>query len=513
MAVRNTSHFCPMVTMLEDRTVPAVASIQLLNGILKVVADNQDSSILVHQNNPGTVMVRDLITDRTWSYASSTVQRIEVYGGRGNDMITAVGPAGARLVRMYGNAGRDLLQARGAGSIEAYGGAGNDTIRGGQGNDRLFGQGGDDWIHGNGGNDIIYGGAGNDWLNGGAGVNTVFGGTGDDTIITINDLVGDTVDPGLGFDVIWVDKNGLQTDNVVAASAADVINAVQAFANPGADRTLDGDRLIDPALLPQTASGQNFYYERFDGRPLFGPAGPHINDIKQGVLGDCWFLASLASMAYANPNSIKSMVVDFGDGTYGVRFGSTFYRVDNDLPVSRYGDQVLSYTAFGRGGSMWAPVIEKAFAFHRVPGANSYSSIEGGFTIDAYNAFQLPETGAIAFHSFYSFGLPAFANAASLGAGIKGLLYPPNPNTRYAVTIGIHISTSRYLISNHQYVVTGVELDGLTGEVVNVHLRNPWQIDGGATAYGNPNDGDIVISIDELYNCRGFCTLEFARLA
>jgi hypothetical protein len=95
--------------MLEDRTVPAVASIQLLNGILKVVADNQDSSILVHQNNPGTVMVRDLITDRTWSYASSTVQRIEVYGGRGNDMITAVGPAGARLVRMYGNAGQDLL--------------------------------------------------------------------------------------------------------------------------------------------------------------------------------------------------------------------------------------------------------------------------------------------------------------------------------------------------------------------------------------------------------------------
>jgi hypothetical protein len=513
MAARNSLRFHPLVTVLEDRTVPAVAAVQLFNGVLKVVTDNQDNSILVHQNTPGRVVVRDLIANRTWSYVASAVQRIDVYGGRGEDAITAVGPAAARLVRMYGNAGQDLLQARGAGRIVAYGGAGHDTLRGGESTDRLSGEGGNDWIHGNGGNDVLTGGAGNDWLNGGAGANAVFGSSGDDTIITLNDLVGDVVDPGLGFDVIWVDKNGSLTDNVSTATAADTVNAVEAFGNPGADRTLDGDRLVDPALLPQTASGQNFYYERFDGRPLFGPSGPHINDIQQGALGDCWFLASLASMAYANPDSIKSMVVDFGDGTYGVRFGSAFYRVDNDLPVSRYGDQFLSYTAFGLGGSMWAPIIEKAFTFHRQPGANSYSSIEGGFTIDAYNAYQLPDTGAIAFHSSFSFGLPAFANAASLGAGIKSLLYPSNPNTRYAVTIGIHISTSNYLISNHQYVVTGVDLDGLTGEVLNVHLRNPWRIDGGTTAYGNPNDGDIVISIDELYNCQGFCTLEFARVS
>ncbi|MCS7020427.1 MAG: calpain family cysteine protease [Gemmataceae bacterium] len=292
-----------------------------------------------------------------------------------------------------------------------------------------------------------------------------------------------------------------------------MINAVEAFANPGADRTLDGDQLPDPALLPSDSPTENFYYERFIGRPLFGPDGPKMDDIRQGALGDCWFLASLGSMAFANPNSIRSMVVDFGDGTYGVRFGSTFYRVDSDLPVYRYGDQFLSYTAFGHGGSMWAPIVEKAFAFHRVPGANSYSSIEGGFTIDAYNAFQLPGTGAIAFHGSYSLGLPYFGNAASLGAGIKSLLYPPDPNVRYAVTIGIHISTTGYLISNHQYIVTGVDLDGVTGQVINVHLRNPWQTDGGTLAYGNPSDGNIVVDIDTLYNCMGFCTLEFARVS
>jgi hypothetical protein len=505
--------FRPELTFLEDRTAPAVTAIRLYNGLLTVQADNQDTNILVHQNTPGLVLIRDITTNRTWSYAAAQVSRIDVYGGNGRDSITAVGPASALLVRMFGGGGNDLLQARGAGRIVANGGAGNDILRGGGGNDRLIGQAGNDWLHGYDGNDLLDGGTGNDWLNGGAGANALIGGTGDDTLIAINDSTADTIQPNLGFDLIWVDKDGSTTDNIVGATTADVINAVAAFANPGADRTLDGDQLPDPALLPPSATGETFYYERFTGRPLFGPNGPNINDIKQGVLGDCWFLASLGSMAFANPNSIKSMVVDFGDGTYGVRFGSTFYRVDSDLPVSRYGDQFLSYTAFGQGGSMWAPIIEKAFTFHRLPGANSYSSIEDGFTIDAYNAFQLPGTGAIAFHTNHSYGLPAFANADSLGAGIKSLLYPPDPNTKYAITIGIETSTTGYLLSNHQYIVTGVDLDGLTGRVLNVHLRNPWQIDGGTLSYANPNDGDIVLDINTLYNCRGFCTLEFARVS
>lgn len=513
MADRVRFRFRPELMVLEDRTAPAVAAVQFYQGLLAVQTDNQDTSVLVFQNTPGVVTIRDVTTNRTWNYSAALVNRIDVYGGNGRDAITAVGPASARLVRMFGGGGNDLLQARGAGRIIAFGGAGNDTIRGSNGNDRLSGDAGNDWIHGYGGNDVINGGNGDDWLNGGAGANAVTGSGGDDTLITINDSLGDVINPGAGFDIIWVDKDGSNTDTIMAATAADVINAVTAFANPGADRTLDGDNLPDPALLPSTPTGGTFYYERFTGRPLFGPDGPSINDIKQGALGDCWFLASLGSMAYANPNSIKSMVVDFGDGTYGVRFGSTFYRVDSDLPVSRYGDQFLSYTAFGQGGSMWAPIIEKAFTFHRLPGANSYSSIEGGFTIDAYNAYQLPDTGAIAFHSSYALGLPAFANAASLGAGIKSLLYPSDSNTKYAITIGIHISTTGYLLSNHQYIVTGVDLDGLTGEVLNVHLRNPWQIDGGTLTYGNPNDGDIVIDIDTLYNCLGFCTLEFARVS
>ena len=55
-------------------------------------------------------------------------------------------------------------------------------------------------------------------------------------------------------------------------------------------------------------------------------------------------------------------VVDFGDGTYGVRLGANFYRVDNDLPVATAGSARTARAATGAGsgaetnrGAAWRP--------------------------------------------------------------------------------------------------------------------------------------------------------------
>ncbi len=52
--------------------------------------------------------------------------------------------------------------------------------------------------------------------------------------------------------------------------------------------------------------------------PVFGAAGPSINDINQGWLGDCYLLSSLAECAAQDPSLISSMITDNGDDTYGV---------------------------------------------------------------------------------------------------------------------------------------------------------------------------------------------------
>ena len=85
----------------------------------------------------------------------------------------------------------------------------------------------------------------------------------------------------------------------VGLPSAEVVNQVAAFTNTGTDRTLDGDRIVDPTVL----AGDR--YETFSNRPLFGPLGPTFEDINQGALGDCWILAGLGSIADRNPDVLE----------------------------------------------------------------------------------------------------------------------------------------------------------------------------------------------------------------
>jgi hypothetical protein len=487
MSKQKRNSFRPELTQLESREVPAVSSIGLNANVLVVRCNNAPTNVLVNQT-AATVLVRDVTNNRSWSFSASQVNRVDVFGGGGADGLISRGPATAKLVRLLGQGGNDTILG-GNGREVADGGAGSDLVRGGGSNDVLRGGDGNDTVFGDGGNDFLDGGNGNDNLNGGVGGDIVSGGGGSDTIVTIDGATTDTADPGLGTDFIWVDKNGSLTDAVIGGPSAEFVNEVTGFENAGADRTLNGDRITDPTPL----AGDQL--ETFVGRPLFGPAGPTVNDINQGALGDCWILAGLGAIANENPNIIRANVVDFGDGTYGVRLRNSFYRVDNDLPVADFGESFLNYTALGQGGSLWVSIIEKAYTHYRVPGANSYFSIEGGFTFDLYEAFRLDA-------GFLVFG--QFGNAASLGAAIKLAV-----DNGQAPTIGIDNPSTPMLLADHQYIVLGYNVNG-SGQLTDVIMRNPWAIDGGTIASGDPNDGIITITIAQLFACTGFTTLDFA---
>ena len=198
--------------------------------------------------------------------------------------------------------------------------------------------------------------------------------------------------------------------------------------------------------------------------------------------------AGLGAIALDSPTAIRQNVVDFGDGTYGVRLGSNFYRVDGDLPATSSTSTNPAYAGLGAGGSLWAAVVEKAYAHYRT-GANSYASLEGGWSVEVNRAFGATSTGDYAISSYSS--ATALANA----------MYSAWANGR-AATIGFtNIPAGSPLVDDHMYTIVSFTRNS-AGQITHVTLRNPWAWDG-VYVDSNPNDALVTVSINTLYACTG----------
>jgi hypothetical protein len=427
---------------LELREMPAVLSVGVVGSDLTIRMDNSGGGVDVRPSGlmGSTVTVSEIGSSRSWSFNSKAVASIVFTGGSGADKFlnnTAI-PSWA-----FGHGGNDVL----------VGGSGNDYLDGGEGHDRL---------NGRGGRDHLLGGAGNDVL------------------IAIDGGTTDYIDPWTGRDVIWVDQNGSVSDQISSmVGADDAVQRVAGFAN-GADRTLDGDRIADPTVMP------GHTYRQFDNNPLFSSAGPRVTDMDQGSLGNCWLVAGLGVIARDNPQAIRNCVVDFDDGTYGVRLGNNFYRVDNDLPVANANSTTPVYAGFGAGSSMWLAIMEKAYAHFR-DGTNSYASLVNGRAVEVYTAFGASNVTTRNFSSFSS--------AAALGTEIYNRW---NSGSLASIGTGTAIDgrDGGGLVNNHAYVVTSVTRNS-SGVVTSIALINPWGDDG------TPGSSIVWVTPQQLLNRTG----------
>lgn len=449
------------IESLEHRVLLSVQSLSIEGKKLIIQSDNGSTNVSLSQQKKFLV-VDDVGTNSSWSFSKKSVKSFEFRGGNGNDQFTN----NTKLPSIaFGNDGDDILT----------GGSSSDHFEGGRGNDILLGRGGDDQLYGQDGNDRLNGGEGNDFLS---------GGVGDDVLISIDGSTGDSIDPGDGLDTVWVDASS-SSDFVFASTGEDFVQYVSGFSN-GADRSLDGDRIHDPSTNP----GQT--YKSFANRPLFASSGPAPTDIEQGYLGDCYYLAGLSAIAKDSPQTLMNYIVDFDDGTYGVRLGDKFYRVDNDLPVYNSNSTSPAYAGFGAEGSMWVAIAEKAFAHYR-RGRDSYGSIEGGWGVEANLAFGATTTGN---RDFLSFG-----SAAALADRIY-----TEWSSNHAITIGFlsvrnSDGATAPLIMSHMYTVMSVIRDN-SNVVTSIILRNPWGVDGTGND-GNYYDGLVTVTPDQIYGIWG----------
>ena len=155
-------------------------------------------------------------------------------------------------------------------------------------------------------------------------------------------------------------SGGISCSAYVQQLANDVIsgNSANAYWNGGADAAsalgnlsasssqAQFDELIGkwflgtdlPAIDSQILLGGDFQtaYQAFN-LPLWGAGGPSINDVNQGEVGDCYFLASLGEVAMQDPQSIEDMISENSNGAYAVEFRingkADYVTVNDELPT------------------------------------------------------------------------------------------------------------------------------------------------------------------------------------
>jgi hypothetical protein len=292
------------------------------------------------------------------------------------------------------------------------------------------------------------------------GSDTVYIGTSVATRTTVDsiDAAPTTVYGWGGNNYVWADS----TDTVIGWAST---HKVASFAG-GVSKAL-------ASSLPNPSdSGTTFTVHA----SLFGK-NPIAADINQGAVGDCYYLASLASFANQKRTVILNSAVDLGDGTYAVEFYNSgtpeFVRVNNSFPVGGFNG--YEFAQPGSNGSIWGPVMEKAFAYFR-KGANTYSSIGYGSPSEAYSDLNQSSSWV----NFTAMSDNTLYNTLSndLASSKAVVLCTP--------------SAPPQLVGDHCYSLIGTQTVGGVHEYI---VRNPWGTSG-----------------DSLENSHGIAYLTYAEV-
>ncbi len=212
-----------------------------------------------------------------------------------------------------------------------------------------------------------------------------------------------------------------------------------------------------------TLTSANYSYRAISGS-LF-QNGISTTDIKQGAVGDCYFLSSLGSIAHEQPNYIQNMFIDNGDNTWTVRFNNSgkwdYVTVDRFLPTNSSGNLVYATTGSNfanASNELWVALAEKAYA----------QIGESGWTrgLDKTNSYQSIEAGWMSYVINQVTGLSGTWDSA---ASLTQQTVIDWVNSNKIITLGTGANPGNGLVGGHAYAVTSYNASNGT-----FFVRNPW---------------------------------------
>ncbi|XP_063775495.1 calpain-8-like [Pseudophryne corroboree] len=203
--------------------------------------------------------------------------------------------------------------------------------------------------------------------------------------------------------------------------------------------------------------------------PQFIADGATRGDVRQGALGDCWLLVSIASLTLNEECLCQVMPKDQRfDTKYAGIFHFKFWQygewvdvvVDDRLPTKK---GKLNFVTSSASNEFWSALLEKAYA--KING--SYEALKGGRSIEAledftggvgeaYKCATAPKDLFQIIHKALTVG--SFVTCSTVSTKIKG-----------------ESVTSSKIVMNHAYSVTGAEEVANRGNSVQIiRVRNPW---------------------------------------
>ena len=250
-----------------------------------------------------------------------------------------------------------------------------------------------------------------------------------------------------------------------------MVNETIAKGQPWTDESFPPDRssLYDVSIDQVDTDAYNAYtWKRASDiyNPLFiFDDGIEPSDVNQGSLGDCYFLATLSSLAEV-PHRVKAMFVTDtinSAGIYMVRFflngQDTPVVVDDYLPCKP--DGKLAFASC-RENEIWVPILEKAWA-------------------KLHGTFARTEGGLPSFAATHIMGVPAEAyqhdeveNTEDFFAMLESA-----DRRNFIMMAASHGEgenrNATGVISGHAYSLISIHKLSVSGKDVRLlKLRNPW---------------------------------------
>ncbi|MEB3214911.1 MAG: C2 family cysteine protease [Nostocales cyanobacterium 94392] len=228
------------------------------------------------------------------------------------------------------------------------------------------------------------------------------------------------------------------------------------------------ERLINKWFLGSERPITTHTYRYTEGS-LFQNGISH-DDIKQGYINDCFFLAGLGATVVQSPEIIQNMFIDNGDGSFTVRFYNKgvadYVTVDRYLPTNNIGNLVYANAGDYHGSSnneLWVALAEKAYAQLNESGwinqdnTNSYNGIgNAGYLSDAFTHIT-GEKSALGRRLNFNTVIDAFSSGEVVGFGSKSNGVESN------------------IVASHAYAL--IDYNATTQKFT---LLNPWSTDNSA---------------------------------